>query len=50
VIVTHTDPSVKVGGYESWWDVPPAEVTTIDSVKKARDAYDIAKKKERWYL
>ena len=50
VIVTHTDPSVKVGGYESWWDVPPAEVTTIDSVKKARAAYDEAKKKERWHL
>lgn len=50
VILTHTDPSVKVGGYESWWDVPPAEVTTIDAVRKARAAYDEAKKKERWYL
>ena len=50
VIVTHTDPSIKVGGYESWWDVPPAEVTTSDSVKAARAAYDEAKKKERWYL
>jgi 3D-(3,5/4)-trihydroxycyclohexane-1,2-dione acylhydrolase (decyclizing) len=50
VIVTHTDPAVKVGGYESWWDVPPAEVTTIESVKAARVAYDAAKKKERWYL
>ncbi len=50
VIVTHTDPSVKVGGYESWWDVPPAEVTTNESVKAARTAYDAAKKKERWYL
>ena len=50
VIVTHTDPSVKVGGYESWWDVPPAEVSTIETVKAARIAYDQAKKKERWYL
>ena len=50
VIVTHTDPSVKVGGYESWWDVPPAEVSTIETVKAARRAYDEAKKKERWYL
>jgi 3D-(3,5/4)-trihydroxycyclohexane-1,2-dione acylhydrolase (decyclizing) len=50
VIVTHTDSSVKVGGYESWWDVPPAEVTTNDSVKAARVAYEEAKKKERWYL
>jgi 3D-(3,5/4)-trihydroxycyclohexane-1,2-dione acylhydrolase (decyclizing) len=50
VIVTHTDPSHKVGGYESWWDVPPAEVSAIDSVKAARVAYDEAKKKERWHL
>jgi len=50
VIVTHADPSVKVGGYESWWDVPPAEVSTIDGVKAARAEYEEAKKKERWYL
>jgi 3D-(3,5/4)-trihydroxycyclohexane-1,2-dione acylhydrolase (decyclizing) len=50
VIVTHTDPSVKVGGYESWWDVPPAEVTTNDAVRAARVAYVEAKKKERWHL
>jgi len=50
VIVTHSDTSVKVGGYESWWDVPPAEVSTIESVRAARTAYDEAKKKERWYL
>ena len=50
VIVTHTDPSVKVGGYESWWDVPPAEVSTNDAVKAARAEYEVAKKKERWYL
>ncbi len=50
VIVTHTDPSVKVGGYESWWDVPPAEVSTNDAVKAARAEYEVARKKERWYL
>ena len=50
MIVTHTDPAVKVGGYESWWDVPPAEVTTNEAVKVARVAYDEAKKKERWHL
>lgn len=50
VIVTHTDPSVKVGGYESWWDVPPAEVSTNDGVKSARAEYEVARKKERWHL
>jgi 3D-(3,5/4)-trihydroxycyclohexane-1,2-dione acylhydrolase (decyclizing) len=50
VIVTHTDPTIKVGGYESWWDVPPAEITTIESVAAARKTYDEAKKKKRWHL
>ena len=50
VIVTHTDTSIKVGGYESWWDVPPAEVTTIEPVAAARKSYDEAKKKKRWLL
>jgi 3D-(3,5/4)-trihydroxycyclohexane-1,2-dione acylhydrolase (decyclizing) len=50
VIVTHTDMSIKVGGYESWWEVPPAEVSTIDSVKAARAGYEEAAKKKRWHL
>ena len=50
VIVTHTDMSIKVGGYESWWEVPPAEVSTIDSVKAARAGYEEASEKKRWHL
>ena len=50
VIVTHTDPSIKVGGYESWWDVPPAAVSTNKAVNAARRAHDAAKKKQRWHL
>jgi 3D-(3,5/4)-trihydroxycyclohexane-1,2-dione acylhydrolase (decyclizing) len=50
VIVTHTDNTVKVPGYESWWAVPPAEVSTNDAVKAARAAYEVARKKERWHL
>lgn len=50
VIVTHTDMSIKVGGYESWWEVPPAEVSTLESVKAARAGYDEAAKKKRWHL
>ena len=30
----------RVGGYESWWDVPIAEVSTIDAVQKARAEYE----------
>jgi 3D-(3,5/4)-trihydroxycyclohexane-1,2-dione acylhydrolase (decyclizing) len=41
---------VGVPGYESWWDVPPAEVSEMDKVKAVRRAYEEAVKKERWFL
>jgi 3D-(3,5/4)-trihydroxycyclohexane-1,2-dione acylhydrolase (decyclizing) len=50
VLVIETDPSAGVPGYESWWDVPPAEVSDMEKVKAARRAYDEAVKKERWFL
>jgi len=50
VIVVETDPTVRVGGYDSWWDVPPAEVSTMDSVQAARAAWETAAGKERDYL
>jgi 3D-(3,5/4)-trihydroxycyclohexane-1,2-dione acylhydrolase (decyclizing) len=48
VIVIETDREARVGGYESWWDVPPAEVSTQEAVQRARAAYEGAVKKERW--
>ena len=50
VIVIETNRTQRVGGYESWWDVPVAEVSTIEAVQKARKAYDEALKQERHYL
>ena len=50
VIVIETDPEVGVGGYESWWDVPPAETSEQDAVQTARSAYEEARRKERWFL
>jgi 3D-(3,5/4)-trihydroxycyclohexane-1,2-dione acylhydrolase (decyclizing) len=50
VIVTETDPSVRVPGYESWWDVPVSEVSTLDSVKQVRAEYEKAVKRERTHL
>ena len=50
VLTIETDPSVGVPGYESWWDVPPAEVSEMDKVKAVRRAYEEAVKKERWFL
>jgi 3D-(3,5/4)-trihydroxycyclohexane-1,2-dione acylhydrolase (decyclizing) len=48
VIVVETDREARVESYESWWDVPPAAVSTMDAVQAARRAYDEAKQKERW--
>jgi 3D-(3,5/4)-trihydroxycyclohexane-1,2-dione acylhydrolase (decyclizing) len=50
VIVIATDREVRVPGYESWWDVPPAEVSSSPEVDAARSAYDLARRKQRWYL
>jgi len=50
VIVIEVDKEVRVPGYESWWDVPVAEVSEIESVKSARETYDEAVKRERFFL
>jgi 3D-(3,5/4)-trihydroxycyclohexane-1,2-dione acylhydrolase (decyclizing) len=50
VIVVETDREQRVPGYESWWDVPIAEVSELESVQQARSAYEDAVKKERFFL
>ncbi len=50
VIVVETDPSKGVPGYDSWWDVAVAEVSEMDSVRKARAAYEEARRRERHHL
>jgi 3D-(3,5/4)-trihydroxycyclohexane-1,2-dione acylhydrolase (decyclizing) len=50
VIVVETDPSVGVPGYEAWWDVPVAEVSTVDAVQQARREYVERVTKERYLL
>jgi 3D-(3,5/4)-trihydroxycyclohexane-1,2-dione acylhydrolase (decyclizing) len=50
VIVIPVDREQRVGGYESWWDVPVAEVSTIDAVRRARADYVRARSAERHYL
>jgi 3D-(3,5/4)-trihydroxycyclohexane-1,2-dione acylhydrolase (decyclizing) len=50
VVVVETDINQRVPGYESWWDVPIAEVSEMDSVRAARAAYEKAREKERHYL
>ena len=37
-----TDPLVPAPGSGSWWDVPVAEVSRLDSTREARKTYDQA--------
>ncbi len=49
-VVVETAFDQRVPGYESWWDVPIAEVSESESVKAARRRYDQARKKERYFF
>ncbi|MGH9347558.1 MAG: 3D-(3,5/4)-trihydroxycyclohexane-1,2-dione acylhydrolase (decyclizing) [Vicinamibacterales bacterium] len=50
VIVIPVDRDERVGGYESWWDVPVAETSPLPAVQRARAAYDEAVRNVRHYL
>ncbi len=50
VIAIETDRNARVGGFESWWDVPVAEVSEQESVRSAREQYDVHRATERWLL
>lgn len=50
VVTIDVDYDVGVPQYESWWDVPVAEVSDVDSAKEAYEEYKQAKKKERYFL
>jgi 3D-(3,5/4)-trihydroxycyclohexane-1,2-dione acylhydrolase (decyclizing) len=50
VIVIETAYDQRVPGYESWWDVPIAEVSQSESVQAARREYEEARKKERYFF
>jgi len=45
-----TDPLVPAPGSGSWWDVPVAEVSRLDSTRQARATYDANKADQRPYL
>ena len=46
VIVVETAYDKRVPGYESWWDVPIAEVSEVESVRAARENYVKAREKQ----
>jgi 3D-(3,5/4)-trihydroxycyclohexane-1,2-dione acylhydrolase (decyclizing) len=50
VTVIEVDRNVRVPGYESWWDVPVAEVSEMETVRAARRAYETSVKRERHFF
>jgi 3D-(3,5/4)-trihydroxycyclohexane-1,2-dione acylhydrolase (decyclizing) len=50
VIAVATDRYESVPGYESWWDVPVAEVSDTQAVREAREAYETARAAARPHL
>ena len=49
VIVVELEPS-RGPSYDSWWDVPVADVSEMPSVQKARKDYETNVKKKRFFL
>jgi 3D-(3,5/4)-trihydroxycyclohexane-1,2-dione acylhydrolase (decyclizing) len=50
VITIEVDRYEGVPAYDSWWEVPIAEVSTVESVRAARHGYETAKATEQPYL
>jgi len=50
VVVVETAYDQSVPGYESWWDVPIAEVSERETVRTARAKYEEERKKERYFF
>jgi 3D-(3,5/4)-trihydroxycyclohexane-1,2-dione acylhydrolase (decyclizing) len=50
VVEIETDPLGPVPSSESWWDVPVAEVSELESTRSARASYDEHKRAQRTYL
>jgi 3D-(3,5/4)-trihydroxycyclohexane-1,2-dione acylhydrolase (decyclizing) len=50
VIYVRNDRYHGVPGYESWWDVPVAEVSQIDTVNAAREEWEEMQAQERYFL
>jgi 3D-(3,5/4)-trihydroxycyclohexane-1,2-dione acylhydrolase (decyclizing) len=50
VVTIETDRYEGVPAYDSWWDVAPAEVSSLDEVRAARERYEKGRKSERRHL
>jgi 3D-(3,5/4)-trihydroxycyclohexane-1,2-dione acylhydrolase (decyclizing) len=49
VIHARVDREARVPGYDSWWDVPVAEVTGRESIQSAQERYRAARQHQRFY-
>ncbi len=49
VVYVPCDRYVSVPGYESWWDVPVAEVSEMEAVRRARSEWEQMRTTERLY-
>jgi 3D-(3,5/4)-trihydroxycyclohexane-1,2-dione acylhydrolase (decyclizing) len=50
VVHVETDPLRPAPDGEAWWDVPVAEVSSLDTVREARARYEKDKQEQRPYL
>jgi 3D-(3,5/4)-trihydroxycyclohexane-1,2-dione acylhydrolase (decyclizing) len=50
LVHVETDPLVPAPSSESWWDVPVAEVSALDSTAQARKSYEAAKAHQRLFI
>ncbi|SDQ21806.1 3D-(3,5/4)-trihydroxycyclohexane-1,2-dione acylhydrolase (decyclizing) [Quadrisphaera sp. DSM 44207] len=50
VIHVETDPFVGAPSSRSWWDVPVAETSTLESTRRAREVYEQHKAEQRPHL
>jgi len=50
LVYIETDPTVPAPDSQAWWDVPVAEVSELESTRRARAEYESAKTAQRPYL
>lgn len=50
VVKIDVDYYEQVPRYESWWDVPIAQVSEVDTAQQAYEEYEVDKRKERYFL
>jgi 3D-(3,5/4)-trihydroxycyclohexane-1,2-dione acylhydrolase (decyclizing) len=50
VVHVEVDRYAGVPSYESWWDVPVAEISSDESVRAAREEYERNRQAQRKYV